>query len=57
MIKLVLDQFNASWFAEAALLMFAMVFIAIVMRTLLTRNEVTNQQAEIVLGDQTEKHA
>ena len=57
MIKLVLDQFNASWFAEAALLMFAIVFIAIVMRTLLTRNEVTNQQAKIVLGDQTEKHA
>ena len=57
MIKLVLDQFNASWFAEAALLMFALVFIAIVMRTLLTRNEVTNQQANIVLGDKTEKHA
>ncbi len=57
MIKLVLNQFNASLFAELALVMFALVFVAIVIRTLSTRTETINEQANIVLGDKTEKHA
>ena len=57
MIKLVLSQFNASVFAEAALVLFASVFVAIVVRTLLTKSETIQQQANIVLGDKTEKHA
>ncbi len=57
MIKLVLSQFNASIFAEAALVMFAIVFIAIVVHTLLIKTETIHEQANIVLGDKTEKHA
>jgi hypothetical protein len=56
MIKQALDQLSYSIFAEIALLMFALIFIAVVVRTLLTRREVTKQQAKIVLGDQTENH-
>ncbi len=54
MIKQALEQLSYSIFAEAALLMFALIFVAVVVRTLLTRRDVTKQQAKIVLGDQTE---
>jgi hypothetical protein len=54
MIKQVLNQFDYSLFAEAALVAFAMIFVAVVMRTLLLRSETTNQYAKIVLGDKTE---
>jgi hypothetical protein len=44
-------------FAEIALVMFAAIFIAVVIRTLCTRSDITRQQAKIVLGDQPEVHA
>ncbi len=57
MIKQVLEQMNAAVFAELALLMFAIIFVAIVARTLLTRSETTNRQANIVFGDNAEDQA
>jgi len=50
MIRQVLNCFNASLFAEIALLLFATIFVAVVIRTLLTRNEVTSR------GTGTEVH-
>ena len=55
MIQWALKQLNVSIFAELALLMFAIIFVAVVIRTLLTRRDVTLRQANIVLGDSTEK--
>jgi hypothetical protein len=55
MIKQVLEYINVSLFAEIALLIFAITFIAIVLRTLMTRSEITKKQANIVLGDQAEE--
>lgn len=57
MIKQVLNQINVSMYAELALVLFSLVFIAIVVRTLLTKSEITDQQSRIVLGDKTEKQA
>ena len=54
MIKNVLESINVSLFAEIALLLFAITFVAIVVRTLLTRSEETRKQANIVLGDKPE---
>ncbi len=54
MIKLILNQFTYSLCAELALLLFGIVFVAVTIRTLATRREVTERQALIVLGDQTE---
>jgi hypothetical protein len=55
MIKQVLNQIDVSLYAELALVLFSMVFVAVVVRTLLTKSEITNQQAKIVLGENTEK--
>jgi hypothetical protein len=55
MIKKLTTYLDYSMFAELSLLMFAAIFIAVVIRTLRTRDEVTDQQAKIVLGDQPEK--
>jgi hypothetical protein len=55
MIKQVLEYINVSLFAEIALLIFAITFIAIVLRTLTTRSEITKKQANIVLGDKAEE--
>lgn len=55
MIKEVLNYFDASLFAEVAVVMFAAVFVAIVIRTLLTGKETTEQQANIVLDDPRRK--
>ena len=57
MIKKLTTYLDYSMFAELALLMFAAIFIAVVIRTLRTRSDITEQQAKIVLGDQPEKHA
>ena len=57
MIKKLTTFLDYSMFAEIALLMFAAIFIAIVIRTLSTRSDITRQQAKIVLGDQPEEHA
>ena len=54
MIKSVLNQLDYSFFAEASLAIFSVVFIAITIRTLLTRREVSRRQAEIVLHDSPE---
>ena len=55
MIKKLVAFLDYSMFAELALLMFAAIFVAVVIRTLATRSEVTDQQAKIVLGEDTEK--
>lgn len=57
MIKQLINQLNFAVCAEIALLLFALVFAAVVIRTLLTRSEVTNQQSRIVLGEKTEESA
>jgi hypothetical protein len=57
MIKQVLNQINISLYAELALVLFSLVFVAVVVRTLLTKSEITDQQAKIVLGDNVEKQA
>lgn len=57
MIKKLTTYLDYSVFAEIALLMFAAIFIAVVIRTLSTRSDITRQQAKIVLGDQPEEHA
>ena len=55
MIKKLTEYLGYGLFAETALVLFALVFLAIVVRTLMLRSETTNAQAKIVLGDQTEK--
>lgn len=56
MIKTLTSYLGYGFFAEVALLIFAAVFIAIVIRTLLTRGDVTRQQAAIVLGEPNAQH-
>ena len=55
MIKKLNALLDYGLFAEIALVMFAAVFLAVVIRTLLTNRDITRQQAEIVLDEQTEK--
>ena len=55
MIKQLVHQLNYSICAEIAVTLFAIIFVAVVIRTLLTRNEITDQQSRIVLGDGTEE--
>lgn len=57
MIKQVLNQIDISWYAELSLLLFSMVFVAVVIRTLLTKSEITRQQANVVLEDHSEDRA
>ena len=51
MIKKLTSFLEYGIFAEAALAIFALVFIAIVIRTFLMNSETAYQQASIVLGD------
>jgi hypothetical protein len=51
MIKKLTSFLDYGLFAEIALGIFAAVFIAIVIRTLLTNRETIRQQAQIVLDD------
>lgn len=55
MIKQVLQQMDISCYGEMALALFCIVFVAVVIRTLLTKTEITNQQARIVLGESNEE--
>lgn len=55
MIKKLTSFLDYGLFAEIALAIFAVVFVAIVIRTLLMQTEMTTRQANIVLGDQEEK--
>lgn len=57
MIKKLTSYLDYGMFAELALVMFACVFIAVVVRTLLTNGDVTSEQAKIVLGDKAEKQS
>jgi hypothetical protein len=57
MIKALTSYLDYSIFAEIALVIFAVVFVAVVIRTLLTDSHVTSYQAHIVLGDQSEERA
>lgn len=54
MIKKLTSFLDYGVFAEIALAIFAVVFVAIVIRTLLMGTEMTTRQAKIVLGDQEE---
>lgn len=54
MIKKLTSFLDYGLFAEIALAIFAMVFIAIVIRTLMMKHETAAEQAAIVLGDKTE---
>jgi len=56
MIQQILNQIDYSLFAELALVLFAIVFVSVTLRTLLTRSDVTRRQAEIVLHDGPEEN-
>ena len=57
MIKELTGYLDYGLFAELALAIFACVFVAIVIRTLLTKTETTYQQASIVLEDTHKEQA
>ena len=52
MIKQLTSYLDYGLFAELALAIFAIVFVSIVVRTLMTKSEVTHRQASIVLGEE-----
>jgi hypothetical protein len=56
MIKKLTSFLEYGVFAEIALAMFALVFIAIVIRTLMMRSDVTERNSRIVLGNQEESN-
>lgn len=51
MIRELMKYLDASFCAEAALVLFLVVFIAVSLRALLTRGYVASQQAAIPLSD------
>ena len=51
MIKKLTSHLDYGMFAELSLAIFAIVFVAIVIKTLTTKSEITRSQASIVLGD------
>ena len=51
MIKTLTSFLDYGFFAEIALLIFAAVFVAIVIRTLFTNSDKTDRQANIVLEE------
>lgn len=55
MIKNLTNYLDYSMFAELAVVMFAIIFVSVVIRTLTTRSEITRQQADIVFGDKAEE--
>ena len=57
MIKTLTSYLDYGMFAEIALVIFALVFVAVVIRTLLQDSNLTTQQANIVLGDKREDRA
>lgn len=57
MIKNITSFLDYGIFAEIALAIFASVFVAIVIRTLLTKTDITKRQAQIVLDGQEEEQA
>lgn len=57
MIKKLTSFLDYGLFAEAALTIFAVVFVAVVIRTLLMSKAETTQHAHIALDDQQENRA
>ena len=57
MIKQLTEFLDYGIYAEIALAIFTLVFIAVVWRTLITSNDETTRQANIVLGDPKEKRS
>ncbi len=55
MIKNLTNNLDYSMFAELSVVMFAIIFISVVVRTLATRGEITKRQADIVFGDKSEE--
>jgi len=55
MIKNLTSNLDYSMFAELSVVMFAIVFVSVVIRTLTTRGEITKRQANIVFGDSSEE--
>ncbi len=53
MIKALTSYLDYGFFAEVSVVIFAVVFVSIVIRTLLTHREITNSQAAIVMGTDT----
>jgi hypothetical protein len=51
MIKKLTSFLDYGIFAEGALAIFALVFVAIVIRTLMMKPDIIHEQATIVLGD------
>ncbi len=54
MIKKLTEFLDYAVFAELALILFAIIFVTVVIRTLRMGNETARQQANIVLDDKTE---
>jgi hypothetical protein len=55
MIKQILALCDYSFFAEAALVMFASIFIIVTLRTLIGNRQESDRHAQIVLTEQPEK--
>jgi len=56
MIKQLLSAIDLSIWAEVSLLIFATVFVAVALRTLLTTREQTERHAALVLSDSDTRH-
>lgn len=54
MIKNLIELLDYGFFAEIALAIFATVFVAIVVRTLLAKKELMQQQSNIVFDEPNE---
>lgn len=54
MIKALTSYLDYSIFAELSVVIFAVVFVAVVIRTVRIKKEIADHHANIVLGDQTE---
>lgn len=57
MIQKLTSFLNYGTFAEIALLIFALVFVAVVIRTLMTTKDISRRNAQIVLDEAEEKSA
>lgn len=55
MIKRLTEYLDYGFFAEIALAIFALVFIAVVVRTLLERRETSERHAAIVLDEKNQR--
>ena len=55
MIKLLTEYLGYDAFAELALVMFAIIFVTIVIRTLMMHSDTTREQSKIVLDDNHEQ--